>query len=80
MLASCSEDGTAKVWVQNCDEPIYDFKEHKFTVNQIKWSPTGLGTDNPNLNPVLATASNDHTVKIWDIQTGKCLTTLDKHK
>jgi len=30
-------------------------------------------------NNLLASASSDHTIKIWNIETGECLMTLTGH-
>ena len=46
----------------------------------IKWSSTGPGTNNPNANLVLASASFDSTVRLWDVERGDCLHTLTRHK
>lgn len=43
-------------------------------------SPTGPNTANPGSPLLLATASFDACIKIWDATTGKCLHTLKKHK
>lgn len=39
MLASCSDDYTAKVWNVTTDqtEPMYDFKSHKAEIYTVKW-------------------------------------------
>lgn len=39
----------------------------------------GKGSNNPNANLTLASASFDSTVKIFDIEQGRCLHTLTKH-
>ena len=50
-------------------------KHHSF-----QWSPTGPGTNNPNMNLVLASASFDSTVRLWDVERGNCVHTLTRHK
>ncbi|KAF7824656.1 WD40 repeat-containing protein HOS15-like [Senna tora] len=45
----------------------------------IRWSPSGPGTNNPNHKLTLASASFDNTVKLWDIESGKSIYTLDGH-
>jgi len=45
-----------------------------------QWSPTGPGTNNPNANLILASASFDSTVRLWDIERGSCFQTLTRHK
>ena len=39
LLASCSDDCTAKVWDVSSDrtDPLYDFKDHKQEIYTVKW-------------------------------------------
>lgn len=48
----------------------YTLEGHLDSITRIAWSPDGL---------LLATASNDQTVRIWDLNTGKEFKTLSKH-
>ena len=48
-------------------------------VYTIRWSPTGPGSNNPNAPLVLASASFDSTIRLWDPETGTCLHSLVKH-
>ncbi|KAF0983564.1 hypothetical protein FDP41_010629 [Naegleria fowleri] len=84
LLASCSDDFTAKIWSfgsssSSSQKCVFDLKEHTKEIYTIKWSPTGPGTDYPNRNMVLASASFDATIKLWDPTVGKCLHSLTKH-
>jgi transducin (beta)-like 1 len=79
MLASCSDDYTAKVWSVKQDEPLHDLRLHTKEIYTIKWSPTGPGTKNPSKPLLLATASFDSLVKLWDMEKGECIFTLAKH-
>jgi len=79
LLASCSDDYTAKVWSMKQDACIHDLREHKKEIYTIKWSPTGAGSSNPGAPLVLASASFDSTIRLWDPETGKCCHVLDKH-
>lgn len=79
LLASCSDDKTAKVWSLTQDKCVHDFKEHTKEIYTIKWSPTGTGSANPNMPLLLASASFDTTVKLWDVDVGKCTHTLQQH-
>jgi len=70
LLASVSEDCTAKIWgipegglKQNLTEPLQTLAGHKRKVGTVKFHPTA--------NNILATTSTDFSVKIWDIETGK---------
>ncbi|CAL0312850.1 unnamed protein product [Lupinus luteus] len=80
MLASCSDDSTAKIWAMNYDKHLRDLREHSKEIYIIRWSPTGLGTSNPNKKLVLASASFDSTVKIWDVELGKSIYSLSGHR
>ena len=79
LLASCSDDHTAKIWSMGNSRCSRDLKLHTKEIYTIKWSPTGSGSKNPNLDLVLASASFDSTVRIWDPITGSCKQLLDKH-
>ena len=79
LLASCSDDYTAKVWSLKQDSCVHDFSDHTKEIYTIKWSPTGPGTNNPNLPLMLASASYDATIKLWDVEEGRCVHSLSKH-
>ena len=53
---------------------------HSKEIYTIKWSCTGPGTPNPNANLILASASFDSTVRLWDVERGASLHTLTRHK
>lgn len=79
LLASCSDDFTAKIWSINQDQCVHDLRDHTKEIYTIKWSPTGPGTNNPNKNLLLATASFDADIRLWDVERGVCVHTLVKH-
>ncbi|RZC48517.1 hypothetical protein C5167_016942 [Papaver somniferum] len=80
LLASCSDDGTAKIWSTKQDKHVHDLKEHAKEIYTIRWSPTGPGTNNPNQQLLLASASFDSTIKLWDVELGKVIYSFDGHR
>ncbi|XP_029567739.1 F-box-like/WD repeat-containing protein TBL1X [Salmo trutta] len=80
LLASCSDDMTLKIWSMKQDSWVHDLQAHSKEIYTIKWSPTGPGTSNPNFNIMLASASFDSTVRLWDVERGVCIHTLTKHQ
>jgi transducin (beta)-like 1 len=80
LLASGSQDNTVKVWSMDRDDCMHDLKGHTDWVCQIKWSNTGPGTKYPNEKLFLASCSGDKTVKLWNVQTGTCLHTLENQQ
>ncbi|CAM0905699.1 unnamed protein product [Alopecurus aequalis] len=79
LLASCSDDWTAKIWSVKQDKCVYDFKEHTKEIYTIRWSPTGPGTNNPNQQLLLASASFDSSIKLWEVEQGHLLYSLAGH-
>jgi len=82
LLASCSDDCTAKVWDVNSDreDSMYDFKSHQQEIYTVKWAPTGPGSKNPDKKPLLATASFDGSVRLWNVQDGTCIQVFSRHR
>ncbi|XP_016112254.1 F-box-like/WD repeat-containing protein TBL1X [Sinocyclocheilus grahami] len=80
LLASCSDDMTLKIWSMKQDSCVHNLEAHNKEIYTIKWSPAGSGSSNPNANMLLASASFDSTVRLWDVERGVCVHTLTKHQ
>jgi len=78
IVASASEDGTAKLWsipegglTDTMRDPVQTLTGHRRKVGTVNW--------NPLANNVLATSSTDYTVKIWDAEKGRALLNIEGH-
>jgi len=76
LVASGSEDCTAKVWgipdgglTENMNEPLQTLNGHKRKVGTVNFNPVA--------NNILATSSTDYSVKIWDIEKGTAHFSVD---
>ena len=79
LLASCSSDLTIKLW-----DPSDDYKNirtlpgHDHSVSAVRFIPSGAAGA-PMSGNLLASASRDKTLKIWDVSTGYCVKTFRGH-
>lgn len=71
-LASCSGDGTVRVWdveQQNC---LATLSGHTAEVWSCHWHPKQVN--------LLCSSSSDHSVIVWDVQREQALFVLEKHE
>ncbi|EME44855.1 hypothetical protein DOTSEDRAFT_70794 [Dothistroma septosporum NZE10] len=79
LLASCSSDLTIKLW-----DPAEEYKNirtlpgHDHSVSCVRFIPSGAAGA-PLSGNLLASASRDKSIRIWDVTTGYCLRTLRGH-
>ncbi|MGI0495461.1 NB-ARC domain-containing protein [Alkalinema pantanalense CENA528] len=91
LLASGHEDQTIKLW--NLDDIIESHQQslpsqilrgHSGRVLSIAFVPTSLPIDarakQVDREPLLVSAGTDRTLKLWNVITGECLTTLHGHR
>lgn len=81
-LISSGADCTIRIWdieTKECTKILQGHTKGIWGIVVIPGSLTGVGnTDTGNL--AIASASDDQTVKLWDIATGKCIHTFIEHK
>lgn len=61
-IASCSADGTIKIWDATTGKHMRTLEGHLAGVSTIAWSPDSKS---------LASGSDDKTIRLWDRATGK---------
>ncbi len=70
MIVTCSIDKTIKLWSSSTGELLQTFVGHYECVSSVCFSPNGF-------NKVLLSGSKDGSIKIWDIESGSCLYTIN---
>jgi WD40 repeat protein len=70
MLASGGYDASVLLW-SAAGRPLARFVGHRALVNGVRFAPDGAR---------LASASSDHTARVWDVATGACLAALEGHE
>ncbi|UKZ89742.1 uncharacterized protein TrAFT101_004783 [Trichoderma asperellum] len=70
LLASGSEDFTAKLWDSTTGECLNTLQGHNHNIEYVAFSHD---------SKLVASASYDKTIKLWDSTTGKCLHTCQGH-
>lgn len=73
LLATAGADRKVLVWDVDGGFCTHYFKGHKGVVTCIMFHP------DPN-RLLLFSGSDDATIRIWDLRTKKCVTTLEKHQ
>ncbi|KAK4971938.1 Lissencephaly-1 [Elasticomyces elasticus] len=79
LLASCSSDLTIKLW-----DPSDEYKNirtlpgHDHSISAIRFIPSGAAGA-PLSGNLLASASRDKTIRVWDVTTGYCVKTIRGH-
>lgn len=79
LLASCSSDLTIKLW-----DPSDEYKNvrtlpgHDHSISAVRFIPSG-NPGAPLSGNLLASASRDQTIRLWDVTTGYCLKVLRGH-
>lgn len=87
LILTGSGDKTIKVWSLNDYSCLRTLEGHTNSVLKVLWVPfppvpSSAGVANPSSSkrpPHIASAGGDGLLKVWDVSSGECLTTLDNH-
>ena len=66
----CARLGQLIVWEWQSESYVYKQQGHYFDVNSCAYAPDGS---------MIATAADDHKVKVWSTATGSCFVTFTEH-
>ncbi|KAF9967996.1 hypothetical protein BGZ70_007280 [Mortierella alpina] len=79
-VISCSKDRTVKIWKISTGEMLKTLVGHRAAVNAVQFSPESAAPSPlPGSPRVVVSASGDKSIKIWSLETGECLRTLEGH-
>ncbi|KAF9974424.1 hypothetical protein BGZ73_002192 [Actinomortierella ambigua] len=78
-VVSCSKDRTVKIWRASDGTLLRTLVGHRAAVNAVQFSPEGSSNSFTGQNRIVVSASGDRTIKIWSLETGECLRTLEGH-
>jgi WD40 repeat protein/energy-coupling factor transporter ATP-binding protein EcfA2 len=70
LLATASQDWTARIWDANSGREVAVLEGHEGPVRRVSWSPDGRW---------VVTAGEDHTARIWAFATGEQVQELKGH-
>lgn len=66
----CERLGQLIVWEWQSEAYVYKQQGHFFDVNSCAYAPDGS---------MIATAADDHKIKVWSTATGSCFVTFTEH-
>ncbi|MFM7428050.1 MAG: BTAD domain-containing putative transcriptional regulator [Elainella sp.] len=78
-IVSGGEDGTVKVWDSQTGDCLQTLTGHTQGVWCLAWAKRSPASDCETGLPLLASGSEDHSIRLWDLSTGQCLHTLHGH-
>ena len=80
LIASSGMDGTVQVWTADNLHKVSAYTRHSNKVTALAWLPMPAGSSSPaGHNPLIASASEDSTVQVWDALTGHKLFVYSGH-
>jgi WD40 repeat protein len=79
LLASGGTDCTIRLWELQSGQCRHVLQEHLDWVGSVEFSPIQTQPESMLAKLVLASGSDDGTIKLWDVNQGTCLQTFSGH-
>lgn len=70
------KNATASSTANGC---VATLRGHTKEIYSLEWAPSGPGSAHPDKPRMLATCSYDKTARVWDVDSGQCIQTLEDH-
>lgn len=84
-IVTGSGDKTVKIWSLSDYSCLVTLEGHTNSVLKVLWMPPISGSDKSQAShdrrgPLVASAGGDGLVKVWEVNSGECVSTLDNHE
>jgi WD40 repeat protein len=80
LAVSGSSEATVKLWEVNTGQCVRILQGHKYWISSVAFSPDSAAVATLGASgQTLASGSDDHTLRLWDANTGQCLHVLQGH-
>ena len=81
LILSASGDGTLRSWDIATGETLRIFEGHTGPVRSVAFNPTQMEINGTTYDPgrLALSASDDHTVRLWNVAMGQTLRVLEGH-
>ena len=79
-LITGSADQTLRLWETSTGQCLHIFEGHSRYVFSVAVSPVSLRLQGIENQALIASGSDDQTIRLWNVDTGACLRVLEGHR